>query len=166
MPPEPHQALDQLDLTRVAADKEAIRAILPQRGVMEQIDVVTYMDPTRHVVVGYKDVRDDEFWVPGHIPGYALMPGVLMCEASAQLCSFYVLRQGLIIADFIGFSGMDNVRFRSPVRPGDRLVLVGKALKIHRRQMLFNVQGFVQDRMAFDGDFVGMPLPKPGSVST
>lgn len=164
MPPELHHDLGQIDLTRVAADKEVIRSVIPQRGDMEQIDAVVLMDVERHIVIGYKDVREDEFWVPGHIPGYALMPGVLMCEASAQLCSFYCLRQGLIIADFIGFTGMDKVRFRSPVRPGNRLVLVGKGLKVHRRQMVFNVQGFVGTTMAFDGDFLGMPLPKPGST--
>ena len=65
----------------------------------------------------------------GHMPGYPLLPGVLMCEAAAQLCSCYIVTSGLLEGDFIGFGGMENVRFRGPVRPGDRLVLVGKGMQ-------------------------------------
>ena len=56
--------------------------------------------------------------------------------------------------------GMENVRFRSPVKPGDRLVLVAKQLKFNRRQMLSNVQGFVKDVMVFHGDIIGVPLKR------
>ena len=54
----------------------------------------------------------------------------------------------------MGFGGMENVRFRSPVHPGDRLVLVGKAVKLHPRQTIFNVQGFV-------GSHDGVPCRGP-----
>ena len=60
----------------------------------------------------------------------------------------------------IGFAGMENVRFRAPVVPGDRLVLVAKGLKINRRQMHFNVQGFVKNVMVFHGDVIGLPLSR------
>ena len=159
MPPEHHFDLAQLDFNQIVADKETIRRSNPQRFEMEQLDAVVYADTAHHVLVGYKDIRDDEFWVRGHMPGYPLFPGALMCEAAAQLCGFYVanykIMQGM---DFIGFGGLENVRFRSPVRPGDRLVLVGKATKIHRRQTIFNVQAFVGNTMAFHGDIIGVPL--------
>jgi 3-hydroxyacyl-[acyl-carrier-protein] dehydratase len=58
----------------------------------------------------------------------------------------------------MGFGGMENVRFRGIVRPGDRLVLIAKAIRIHRRQTLFNVQGFVSGTMVFHGDIIGMPI--------
>ena len=54
---------------------------------------------------------------------------------------------------------MENVRFRGLVRPGDRLVLVAKAEKLHRRQTMFNVQGFVGAVMVFHGDIIGVPMP-------
>jgi 3-hydroxyacyl-[acyl-carrier-protein] dehydratase len=92
------------------------------------------------------------------MPDYPLLPGVLMCEAAAQLCSYYVMSRRLIEADFMGFGGLENVRFRAPVRPGDRLVLVGKAVKVHRRQVTFNVQGFVGATMVFHADVVGVPM--------
>ena len=160
MPPELHFDLARLDLGRVVADPEEIRKANPQRHEMEQLDAVVHLDTANHLIIGYKDVRPDEFWVRGHMPGYPLMPGVLICEASAQLCSFYCMKLGVLQGDFIGFGGMENVRFRSPVRPGDRLVLVGKGIKFHRRQMVFSVQGFVGDRMVFHGDIIGVSLSR------
>lgn len=163
MPPPLHADLASVDFSRVLADKEAIRALLPQRFEMEQLDAIVHADPAHHIVVGYKDVRPDEFWVRGHLPGYPLFPGVLMCEAAAQLCSYYVVTQHLLNADFIGFGGMENVRFRRPVHPGCRIVLVGKGTKFLSRQAVFNVQGVVNGTMVFDGDIIGMPLSREGS---
>src|SRR5437667_11777919 len=107
---------------------------------MEQLTAIVHIDPANHLIVGYKDVLPDELWVRGHMPGYPLMPGVLMCEAAAQLVSYYVISQNIMGGDFLGFFGMEKVRFRSPVHPGSRLILVGKALRIHRRQCSFNIQ--------------------------
>jgi len=158
MPPELHVSPDILDLSRVIADQEAIRRINPQRFEMEQLTAIVLLDPERHVIAGYKDVGADEFWVRGHMPGFPLLPGVLMCEAAAQLCGYYIATQGLMQGDFIGFGGMENVRFRGMVRPGDRLVLIGKAVRMNRRQTIFNVQGLVGSSMVFHGDILGVPL--------
>ncbi len=162
MPPELHFDPSALDFGRTLADAEAIRRVNPQRFEMEQLTAIVHVDPSQHLIVGYKDVRDDEFWVRGHMPGYPLLPGVLMCEAAAQLCSYYIATNGLMQGDFIGFGGLEGVRFRSVVRPGDRLVLVGKAVKLHRRQTVFNVQGLVGSTMVFHADVLGVPLRKEG----
>ena len=160
MPPEIHFDFHSLDLSKIVVDKEAIRRINPQRFEMEQLDAIVFQDTANHVIVGYKDVRDDEFWVRGHMPGYPLMPGVLMCEAAAQLCSYYTSVAGLLQGDFIGFGGLENVRFRGMVRPGDRFILVGKGTRLHRRQTIFNVQGFVGSTMVFEGDVIGVPMTR------
>jgi 3-hydroxyacyl-[acyl-carrier-protein] dehydratase len=99
------------------------------------------------------------------MPGYPLLPGVLMCEAAAQLCSYYCFQAGLLQGDFIGFGGMENVRFRGVVRPGDRFVLVAKGEKLHRRKTVFNVQGFVGAAMVFHGDIIGVPITKGSGAS-
>jgi len=162
MPPEIHLDPQQIDLTRVVADIDAIRAVNPQRFEMEQLTAIVHVDVEHHLIAGYKDVRADEFWARGHMPGYPLLPGVLLCEAAAQLCSYYIVKHsGLLQGDFIGFGGLENVRFRAPVHPGDRLVLVGKATRLHRRQTVFNVQGFVGSAMAFHADVIGVPLNRP-----
>jgi 3-hydroxyacyl-[acyl-carrier-protein] dehydratase len=160
MPPALHLDPTTLDLSRVVADQEAIRGVNPQRYEMAQLSAIVLIDAEEHVVAGYKDVGTDEFWVRGHMPGYPLLPGVLMCEAAAQLCSYYTTTQGLLHGDFVGFGGLENVRFRLPVRPGDRLVLIGKAVRLHRRQTIFNVQGFVGSTMVFHADVLGVPLRK------
>jgi 3-hydroxyacyl-[acyl-carrier-protein] dehydratase len=162
MPPEPHLDPASLDLSRTVADREAIRRVNPQRFDMEQLTAIVYLDGQRQVVAGYKDVRPDEFWVRGHMPGYPLMPGVLMCEAAAQLCSYYVAEMGLLQGDFLGFGGLENVRFRAPVRPGDRLVLIGKGVRFNRRQVTFNVQGFVGATMVFHADVLGVAMARKG----
>ena len=160
MPPELHLDPTRLDLERVVANQEAIRLVNPQRFEMEQLTAIVHIDPEQHLIAGYKDVRPDEFWVRGHMPDYPLLPGVLMCEAAAQLCSYYIATQGICQAEFIGFGGLENVRFRGQVRPGDRLVLVAKGVKLHRRQTICNVQGFVSGTMVFHADVIGVPLSR------
>jgi 3-hydroxyacyl-[acyl-carrier-protein] dehydratase len=156
----------QLDLGRVLADRESIRQVNPQRFEMEQLTAIVYVDPEKHLIAGYKDVGADEFWVRGHMPDYPLLPGVLLCEAAAQLCSYYIVKHSKVLErDFIGFGGLENVRFRSPVHPGDRLVLIGKAARLNRRQTVFNVQGFVNNTMVFHADIIGVPLVRPGKES-
>ncbi len=159
MPPTALIDVCQLDLTKVLVDLEGIRRVNPQRFEMEQLTAIVHMDPQQHLIVGYKDVTEDEFWCRGHMPGYPLMPGVMICEAAAQLCAYYCRVNGILgDGDFIAFGGMENVRFRGPVRPGDRLVLAAKAVKIHRRQVLSAVQGYVGQTMVFQGEIIGLPF--------
>ena len=147
-----------IDTSRVLVDREGIRLVNPQRFEMEQLTAIVALDPERHLIIGYKDIEPDEFWVRGHMPDYPLMPGVLMCEAAAQLSSYYCYAIKLNERDFIGFGGMEDVRFRGQVRPGDRLVLVSKAIRIHRRQTIFETQGFVATNMVYHGRIIGVPL--------
>jgi 3-hydroxyacyl-[acyl-carrier-protein] dehydratase len=160
MPPALHFDPSGLDFNRVVADREAIRKVNPQRFEMEQLHAIVYVDREQHLIVGYKDVTADEFWVRGHMPGYPLMPGVLMCEAAGQLCSYYFATHGILNVDFIGFGGVENMRFRGMVRPGDRIVLVGKGIRVHPRQTVFNVQGLVGQTLVFHGDIIGMPMAR------
>jgi 3-hydroxyacyl-[acyl-carrier-protein] dehydratase len=160
MPPPAHIDLAAVDLTRVVADREAIRKINRHRFAMEQLDAVVLIVPEQDLIVGYKDIRPDEFWVSGHFPGQPIFPGVLMCEAGAQLGSYYAVTQKVIDPehDMIVFGGLENVRFRGVVRPGDRLVLVSKASRLKKRQSIFSIQGFVGTTMVFHGDVIGVPL--------
>jgi 3-hydroxyacyl-[acyl-carrier-protein] dehydratase len=158
MPPPLHVNPDTLDLSVILADKEAIRRINPQRFEMEQLDAICLMDYEQQLIVGYKDVRPDEFWVRGHFPNRPLMPGVLMCEAAAQLLCYYTVKAGVIPDSLVGFGGMEDIRFRSPVKPGDRLVLVGKGKRLRRLQTIFNIQGMVDGNLVFHGDIIGVPL--------
>ena len=84
----------------------------------------------------------------------------MMCEAAAQLCSYYLMTQKVFDADFVGLGGLEEVQFRQPVRPGDRLVLVARLLRERRTIAQSSVQGFVGDAMAFEAIVKGVPLRK------
>jgi 3-hydroxyacyl-[acyl-carrier-protein] dehydratase len=150
----------EFDVERVVADIEGIRRYNPQRHEMEQLTAIVYDDPARGICVGYKDVTPQEFWIRGHMPGLPLMPGVVMCEAAAQLCSYHSQRHNLLEVQMIGFGGMDEVRFRGTVVPGDRLVIAAEKLQLRPRAMIrCRFQCFVREQIVCEGQIRGIPIP-------
>jgi len=158
MPPLALVDPSTIDTSRVLVDLEGLRKGNPQRFEMEQLTAIVHLDADHHLIIGYKDVEPDAFWVRGHMPGYPLMPGVLICEAAAQLASYYCHVLQIVKDGFLGFGGMEDVRFRGKVMPGDRLVLVCKAARVNRRQTIFETQGFVDQNMVYHGKIIGVPL--------
>jgi 3-hydroxyacyl-[acyl-carrier-protein] dehydratase len=146
MPPAPLVDPATIDTSRVLVDREGIRRFNPQRFEMEQLSAIVLLDEKNKLIIGYKDVEPGEFWVRGHMPDYPLMPGVLICEAAAQLSSYFCKATKLIETGFVGFGGMD------------RLVLIGKGVRLHRRHTIFEVQGFVAANMVFHGRVFGVTL--------
>lgn len=150
----------EYDLNTVIADIHEIRRWNRQRFEMEQLTAIVHEDQSRGLCVGYKDVTPDEFWVRGHFPGVPLMPGVLMCEAAAQLSSYYTQRRNLLDAEVVGFGGLEEVRFREPVRPGDRLVIAVERVRVRPKAMIVcRFQGLVRESIVVDGVIKGVPLP-------
>jgi 3-hydroxyacyl-[acyl-carrier-protein] dehydratase len=148
----------EYDLNQVVADTEEIRRYNPQRYEMEQLTAICHQDPVKAVCVGYKDLGPDEFWVRGHMPGMPLMPGVIMCEAAAQLASYYSHRFTLM-EGVVGFGGLEDVRFRGVVRPGDRFVIVSRLLKLRRSIMTCEFQCFVNQNLVCEGILKGVAIP-------
>jgi 3-hydroxyacyl-[acyl-carrier-protein] dehydratase len=153
----------EYDLDHVIADIHEIRRWNMQRFEMEQLTAIVHEDQERALCVGYKDVTHDEFWVRGHFPAMPLMPGVVMCEAAAQLSSYYTQKFNLLDAKVVGFGGMEDVRFREPVVPGDRLVIAVERVRVRPRAMIVcRFQGVVRDAIVVDGVIKGVPLPMDG----
>ena len=152
MPPALLFDLSSIDLDHVRFGPEEIRKYNPQRGEMEHLDAIVWQHEGK--ILGYKDVRDDEFWVPGHIPGRPLLPGVIMLEAAAQVCSFqahtYLGWEG-----FIGFGGLEDVRFRAAVEPGKRLYLLSELTEHRHRRVWAKAQGLVDGNLAFEATIIG-----------
>jgi 3-hydroxyacyl-[acyl-carrier-protein] dehydratase len=157
----------ELDLNRVIADLDEIRQFNPQRFEMEQLTAICFDDFERKICAGYKDITENEFWVRGHMPGMPLMPGVLMCEAAAQMCSYYAHKHRLLgDCKVVGFGGLEDVRFRDPVRVGDRLVVVCKMIKVRPGSLIVcRFQAFVRQSLVADGKIKGIPLPVDSLVA-
>lgn len=157
MPPSFLFDISSIDLSRVIFDQQAIRAVNPQRGDMEHLNGIVYFDRAEARVIGYKDVRADEFWVAGHIPGRPLLPGVLMIEAAAQLASFFA-KEMLKWDGFIGFGGVEECKFRQQVSPGSRLYLIGRRKWQRHRRLACDVQGMVDGQLVFECCVIGTQM--------
>jgi 3-hydroxyacyl-[acyl-carrier-protein] dehydratase len=156
---EPIVDLNAVDLNQVFADINEIRKYNPQRHEMEQLSAIIMVDEANDICFGYKDITDSEFWVRGHMPNMPLMPGVVMCESAAQISSYYTQRFDLLGADMVGFGGLEKVRFRGPVVPGDRFYVSCKLLKARRNRMIIAAfEGYVNGRVVVGGQIKGIPL--------
>jgi 3-hydroxyacyl-[acyl-carrier-protein] dehydratase len=102
--------------------REEIEAILPHREPFLLLDEVIELEPGKRVVAR-KKVREDEFWTQGHFPGRPVMPGVLIVEAMAQAGAVAVLSEEENRGKIALFAGIDGVRFKRIVEPGDELEL-------------------------------------------
>jgi 3-hydroxyacyl-[acyl-carrier-protein] dehydratase len=159
MPPPKLFPVEEYDYDNPMFDLEEIRRVNPQRHEMEQLTGIVHVAPPSDGIVGFKDVTDKEFWIRGHMPGFPLMPGVVLCECAAQLAGFFARKYNLLDGDFLGFGGMSNVKFRVPVYPNCRLILAAHVTKVRpKRRAEFQFQGFVDGTMFFSGEMIGVPV--------
>ncbi len=146
------------DVDHPIAGIEEIRRINPHRFEMEQLSGILYENYDAKTAVGYLDLTDKSFWVRGHMPDFPLMPGVIMCESAAQLTGFFANKYDLMPGCIIGLGGLEGVRFRGIVRPGDRLVMQVKL--VHCRKILITAEfiGLVGSGVVCNGIVKGVPL--------
>ena len=161
MPPRSLFDISELDPDLVVADIENIRLSNPQRYEFEQLSHICHANLEAQEVVGVLDVPADPWWGKGHVPDRPLMPGVLMLEAAAQVCSWFVHQvydDAKYSGRIFGFGGIDNVKFRSVIFPPDRLVILGKCLDYRPRRAIFQTQAYHADlkRMVFQADITGL----------
>ena len=155
-------APDSFDPDHVVADLGAIRAHNPQRFEFEQLSHIAHMDLESGKVAGVLDIPEDVWWSRGHCPGRPLMPGVLMLECAAQLCSWFVHQ--VYDADqkagrIFGFGGIDGVKFRGMVVPPARMIVLGQRVELRSRRAVFDTQGYLadaRDKMVFEARITGM----------
>lgn len=158
MPPSTLVNLDELDLRRVLYTREQIYQILPQQFEFSQLDAILHLDIEKGTLVGCREVRSDEWWCRGHMPGRPIFPGVLMVEACAQLAAF---GNHFIAPDpdsFMGFGGIDEAKFRDSVVPPARIVLACRAVDIRKRRIICDTQAYVEKKIVFEGRITGMRL--------
>jgi 3-hydroxyacyl-[acyl-carrier-protein] dehydratase len=102
--------------------REGIESIIPHRDPFLFLDEVVELVPGERVVAR-KQIREDEWFLPGHFPGRPIVPGVIMVEALAQTGAVAVLSVEENQGKLALFAGIDSVRFKRIVGPGDELTL-------------------------------------------
>lgn len=108
--------------------KNEIEEIIPQRDPFLMIDEVENFIPGESAVC-YKNVSEDEWYFKGHFPGNPIMPGVLIAESLAQTGAVAILSQEENKNKNALFGGIDKMKFKKQVIPGDRLKLEVKIIK-------------------------------------
>jgi 3-hydroxyacyl-[acyl-carrier-protein] dehydratase len=165
MPPKALIEFEDLPQETVL-DQEGIRRYNRHRGDWEHLNGITLLDFDRRLAVGYKNCRTDEPWCRDHFPGKPILPGVVMIEAAAQVCSAYVSYFKLIAPnELLAFGGIDDARFRGEVLPGDRLWLVCYAERNTVRRTIMAAQGFVNGNMVFHANILGLAIPAPPDLT-
>lgn len=162
---QPIVEFDLFDVHKEIASVEDIQRMNHQRFEIQQLDAILFEDAEKGQIVGVKRVSEEEFWVRGHMPGFPLMPGVIMCEVAAQLSSYFGVKNDLLGCDVIGLGGLESVRFRGSVTPGQDLVIMIQGTKIRRRGMICcDFQGWVEQTLVVEGALKGVPLFEASEV--
>ena len=130
-------------------NQEEIRNILPHRDHMLLVDEVEKIDGAAQ---GKYHVRGDEFFLQGHFPGNPVVPGVILCEILAQSAC-------ILLEDQMGegktpmYTGLNNVKFRAPVRPGDTFETRCRITRVRHPFYFASGEGYVGDRLCLKAEF-------------
>jgi beta-hydroxyacyl-ACP dehydratase FabZ len=134
-------------------DVREIMTILPHRYPMLLIDRITELVPMTFAR-GYKNITANEPMLVGHFPGNPVFPGVYMVEALAQLGGTTVLEPGDMTRKLVYLVGIDKVKFRRPVIPGDRLDMEARMLRTRRNIGWVAVEASVEGKLACSGELM------------
>jgi len=142
-------------------DHHEIAALLPHRYPFQLVDrVLDLVDGERIVAIKNLSLLDPFF--RGHFPDNPVMPGVLICEALAQAGALLAMRSKDGVPPGVGvvLSGLDNVRFRRPVVPGDQLRLEVKLVRRHRPLWRLHGAASVEGQLAAEADILAMEIDR------
>lgn len=133
-------------------DINEIMKILPHRPPMLLVDRITEIEPFKSAT-GIKCISMNEPQFGGHFPGHPIMPGVLLLEAMAQVGGVAMLYPEEHRGKLAFFGGMDNVKFKHPVIPGDVLVTKAEIVRVRGNFGVLHADGYVGDKLVAQADF-------------
>ena len=133
-------------------DINDIMKILPHRPPMLLVDRIIELEPFKSAT-GIKNITMMEPQFLGHFPGHPIMPGVLILEAMAQVGGVAMLYPEEHRGKIALFGGMNKVKFKRPVVPGDQLVTKAELVRMRGDFGLMNCEGYVDDKLVASADF-------------
>ena len=138
-------------------NRQELESILPHRGRMLLLDECENIDGVAH---GAYSVKGDEFFLDGHFPGNPIVPGVIQCEILAQ--SACVLLDGIADKGKLAvYTGLNNVKFKSQVKPGDRFETEVRLTRIKHPFYFAEGTGSVDGRVCVKAEFSFAVIDKP-----
>ena len=148
----------------IQLNTEDIKKILPHRPPMLLVDRIIDLVPFESGI-GLKNVTLNEPFFPGHFPGNPIMPGVFILEAMAQVGGIAMLYPEENRGKIALFGGMENVKFKQQVVPGDQLIMKAHIVNVVKKNFgKLHAEAFVDDKLAAQGDFI-FALKKPENGS-
>ncbi len=129
-----------------------IMKILPHRPPMLLVDRILEIEPFKSAT-GIKNITMIEPQFVGHFPGHPIMPGVLILEAMAQVGGVAMLYPEEHRGKIAMFGGMEHVKFKHPVVPGDQLVTKAEIVRVRGNFGLLHADGYVEDKLVASADF-------------
>jgi len=150
----------EIDLSSVVLDARGLDRYLKQSGRFRMLDGILFEDAETKLVVGYKDVRADEWWAEDHIPGRPMFPGALQVELAAQIASYHYIAHsnGEMGEKFVGFGGVNNARFRRVVEPDCRIIVVARLTQESRRMFRYQTQALVDGALVSEAEILGVVI--------
>ncbi len=140
--------------TKTTLSVEEIHALLPHRYPLALVDRIIDYVPGKSAI-GIKNITFNEPQFQGHFPGRPIMPGVLMVEALAQVGGVVLTQMPEMDKGLFTFAGIDQVRFRRPVVPGDQLVMTIEVLWTKRgRYAKIHGRAEVEGQLAIEGELM------------
>jgi len=140
-------------------DINAIQKILPHRYPFLLLDRIVELEPMQRVV-GIKNVTINEPFFQGHFPGHPIMPGVLILEAMAQTGGIMLLNEESPGEKLSYFTGIDRVRFRKPVLPGDQLRFEMEMVKFRHSICKMRGKTFVEGALVCEAELMAAVVDK------
>ncbi len=135
-------------------NKNELMQILPHRGTMLLLDCASAEGDTAR---GERYIRGDEFFLDGHFPNDPIVPGVILCEILAQSACVLLGSDGDAVS--VRFTGLDKVRFKNPVRPGDLFETECRIIKSKGVFFWAEGKGYVNGKLCVSAEFSFAVIP-------